>query len=146
MGAYWRLVTDASAEELGEVERALADESVNPMSVKQRLAARIVRMYHGEEAAAQAARDFDAQFRRRDVPENLEVRVIPGGEIGIKDLLVATGLAASGSAAWRAVDQGAVSIDGARITDRHHLQRLAAPIVVRLGRKMLRVEPAPRSD
>lgn len=146
MGAYWRLVTDASAEELGEVERALGDESVNPMSVKQRLAARIVRMYHGEEAAAQAARDFDAQFRRRDVPENLEVRVIPGGEIGIKDLLVVTGLAASGSAAWRAVDQGAVSIDGARITDRHHLQRLAAPIVVRLGRKMLRVEPAPRGD
>lgn len=146
MGAYWRLVTDASVEELGEVEQALADESVNPMSVKQRLAARIVRMYHGEEAAAQAARDFDAQFRRRDVPENLEVRVIPGGEIGIKDLLVATGLAASGSAAWRAVDQGAVSIDGARITDRHHLQRLAEPIVVRLGRKMLRVEPAPRGD
>ena len=98
-------------------------------------------MYHGEEAAARAARDFDAQFRRRDVPEDLAVHVIPAGEIGIKDLLVVTGLAASGSAAWRAVDQGAVSIDGTRIRERSHVQRIAAPIVVRLGRKMVRVEP-----
>ena len=54
--------------------------------------------------------------------------------------MVQAGLATSGSAAWRAVDQGAVSIDGVRITNRHHVQRLAGPIVVRLGRKMVRVE------
>ena len=141
MGAYWRLVTDVTPEELAEEERALADAAVNPMQIKQRLAARLVRMYHGEEAAARAARDFDAQFRRRDVPEDLVVHSLPAGEIGIKDLLVTTGLAASGSAAWRAVDQGAVSIDGTRITDRRHVQRLSAPIVLRLGRKMVRVEP-----
>jgi tyrosyl-tRNA synthetase len=144
MGTFWRLVTDADSGELAEVEQALADAAVNPMGIKQRLAARIVRMYHGEDAAARAARDFDAQFRRRDVPEDLAVRVVPAGEMGIKDLLVAAGLAASGSAAWRAVDQGAVSIDGARITDRRHVQRLTDPIVVRLGRKMVRVEPVPR--
>jgi tyrosyl-tRNA synthetase len=142
MGDFWELVTDVSEEELVREGRALGDAAVNPMEIKQRLAARIVRMYHGEEAAARAARDFDAQFRRRDVPEDLAVHTIPAGEIGIKDLLVAIGLAASGSAAWRAVDQGAVSIDGARIKDRRHVQRIAAPIVVRLGRKMVRVEPA----
>ena len=141
MGAFWKLVTDVTPEELAEEERALADAAINPMQIKQRLAARIVRMYHGEEAAARATRDFDAQFRRRDVPEDLVVHALPAGEIGIKDLLVTTGLAASGSAAWRAVDQGAVSIDGTRITDRRHVQRLAAPIVLRLGRKMVRVEP-----
>jgi tyrosyl-tRNA synthetase len=142
MGDFWRLVTDTSPEQLAEEQKALADPALNPMESKQRLAARIVRMYHGEDAAARAARDFDAQFRRRDVPEDLAVRAIPAGEIGIKDLLVAAGLASSGSAAWRAVDQGAVSIDGTRITDRRHVQRIAAPIVVRLGRKMVRVEPA----
>jgi len=141
MGAFWKLVTDVTPEELAEEERALADAAINPMQIKQRLAARIVRMYHGAEAAARATRDFDAQFRRRDVPEDLVVHALPAGEIGIKDLLVTTGLAASGSAAWRAVDQGAVSIDGTRITDRRHVQRLAAPIVLRLGRKMVRVEP-----
>ena len=140
MSDYWRLVTDAAPVELEDVERALADASQNPMEIKQKLATRIVRMYHGEAAAERAARDFDAQFRRRDVPQDLAVCVVPAGEIGIKDLLVQAGLAASGSAAWRAVDQGAVSIDGVRITNRHHVQRLAVPIVVRLGRKMVRVE------
>ena len=143
MGQFWRLVTDADAEELAQVERAIADPATNPMSVKQRLAARLVRMYHGEDAAERAGRDFDTQFRRRDVPEDLEVREVPAGDIGIKDLLVVTGLAATGSAAWRAVDQGAVSIDGARITERRHVHRLAGPIVVRLGRKMIRVRPSP---
>jgi tyrosyl-tRNA synthetase len=141
MGAFWKLVTDVTPEELAAEERALADTAVNPMEIKQRLATRIVRMYHGEEAAARAVRDFDAQFRRRDVPEDLAVHALPAGEIGIKDLLVTTGLAVSGSAAWRAVDQGAVSIDGTRITDRRHVQRLAGPIVLRLGRRMVRVEP-----
>ena len=140
MSDYWRLVTDAAPAELEDVERALADASQNPMEIKQKLATRIVRMYHGEAAAGRAARDFDAQFRRRDVPQDLAVCVVPAGEIGIKDLLVQAGLAVSGSAAWRAVDQGAVSIDGVRITNRHHVQRLAVPIVVRLGRKMVRVE------
>ncbi|TMQ53722.1 MAG: tyrosine--tRNA ligase, partial [Candidatus Eisenbacteria bacterium] len=116
MSDYWRLVTDAAPAELEDVERALADASQNPMEIKQKLATRIVRMYHGEAAAGRAARDFDAQFRRRDVPQDLAVCVVPAGEIGIKDLLVQAGLAASGSAAWRAVDQGAVSIDGVRIT------------------------------
>jgi tyrosyl-tRNA synthetase len=141
MAAYWKLVTDATPAEIAEIERTLADPALNPMAVKQQLAARLVRMYHGEEASARAARDFDTQFRRRDVPEDLAVHQVAAGEIGIKDLLVATGLAASGSAAWRAVDQGAVSIDGTRITDRRHVQRVAGPIVVRLGRKMVRVEP-----
>jgi tyrosyl-tRNA synthetase len=63
--------------------------------------------------------------------------------LGIKDLLVKSGLAKSGSEAWRAVDQGAVSIDQTRVTDRNHRQPLTTPFVLRLGRKMVRIEPDP---
>ena len=142
MPLYWRLVTDASAEELAEVERALANPAVNPMTLKKQLGARIVRMYHGADAAERAQGDFEAQFSRREVPANLPEWSAPDQDsIGIKDLLVGAGLAASGSAAWRAVDQGAVSVDGQRITDRSHSQSLRAPFVLRLGRKMVRVTP-----
>ncbi len=142
MPLYWRLVTDASAEELAEVERALGDPAVNPMTLKKQLGARLVRMYHGADAAARAQHDFEAQFSRREVPANLPEWGAPDQDsIGIKDLLVGAGLAASGSAAWRAVDQGAVSVDGQRITDRAHAQPLRAPFVLRLGRKMVRVTP-----
>jgi tyrosyl-tRNA synthetase len=142
IGPYWRLVTDADADELDRVARELADTAVNPMMVKKRLGQRLVRMYHGVDAAERAQRDFEAQFSRGEAPESLATWTPDGAEeLGIKDLLVRSGLAKSGSDAWRAVDQGAVSIDGAKIVDRAHRQPLSGPFVLRLGRKMLRVVP-----
>ena len=143
LAVYWRLVTDADDAELEAVARDLADAAVNPMTVKKRLGRRLVRMYHGEEAAGQAERDFETQFSRHGTPESLPTwSPADAGELGIKELLVRTGLAKSGSDAWRAVDQGAVSVDGTKIVDRHHRQSVNSPFVLRLGRKMVRVTPA----
>ena len=139
---FWRLVTDADAPELDRVARELADASVNPMSVKKRLAHRLARMYHGADAAQRAEHDFEAQFSRREAPDTLPSWSPASGEaLGIKDLLVQSGLAKSGSEAWRAVDQGAVSIDGVKVRDRNHRQAVTGSFVLRLGRKMVRIEP-----
>jgi tyrosyl-tRNA synthetase len=144
IGLYWRLVTDADERELERVTRELADPSVNPMSVKKRLGHRLALMYHGEVGAERAQRDFEAQFSRGEAPESLRSWTPEGPEeLRIKDLLVRSGLAKTGSDAWRAVDQGAVSIDGRRIVDRAHVQPMSGPFVLRLGRKMVRVLPAP---
>ena len=143
MPVFWRLATDASADELAAAGRELADPAVNPMSVKKRLAGRIVTMYHGAEAAARAQGDFEAQFSRKEIPQDLPVWTADSaGAMGIKDLLVRAGLARSGSVAWRAVDQGAVSIDQVKVSDRNHRQELGQPFVLRLGRRMIRVQPA----
>src|SRR5262249_23345983 len=72
MPLYWRLVSGAADDELARVERELADPSVNPMGVKKRLGERIVSLYHGAEAAARARVDFEAQFSRKEVPDDLE--------------------------------------------------------------------------
>jgi tyrosyl-tRNA synthetase len=140
---FWRLTTDADDAELAQVQRDLADSNVNPMTIKKKLGVRLVRMYHDEAAAEQAQRDFETQFSRREAPESLPTwSPEKSGELGIKDLLVGSGLAKSGSEAWRAVDQGAVSVDGAKILDRQHRQAVGAPFVLRMGRKMVRVVPA----
>jgi len=126
----------------GERPAAVDGAGVNPMLVKKRLAHRIVTMYHGLEQADRVQRDFEVQFSRREIPEDLPTWQAPDeAEMGIKDLLVRSGLAASGSSAWRAVEQGAVSIDGVRITDRRHRHGLATGFVLRLGRRMVRVQP-----
>jgi tyrosyl-tRNA synthetase len=142
MPVFWRLATDALPEELARVSRELADPALNPMAVKKRLAGRIVTMYHGAAAAARAQGDFEKQFSRHEVPDELPVWTADSAdEMGIKDLLVRAGLARSGSEAWRAVDQGAVSIDQVRVSDRNHRQELGRPFVLRLGRRMIRVLP-----
>jgi tyrosyl-tRNA synthetase len=141
LSAVLRELGAAGSEGPGGSRPAAPGAGVNPMVVKKRLGQRLVRMYHGEEAADRAQRDFEAQFSRGEAPESVPVWTADqAGEMGIKDLLVKSGLAKSGSDAWRHVDQGAVSIDGTRITDRNHRQKLGKPFVLRLGRRMVRVE------
>ena len=122
---------------------------VNPMLVKKRLGERLVAMYHGAEAAARARADFEAQFSRREVPQHLEEfgrgelekARSARGPVGIINLVVASGVAASRSAARRLIEQGAVDLDGETVReldaqvdpDREHL--------LRIGRRMLRYRP-----
>jgi tyrosyl-tRNA synthetase len=151
MTLFWRLVTDVGREELREIEGEFSQQRVNPMRIKQRLAGRIVSMYHGDEAAERARRNFEAQFSRREAPESLEefhhsqVARVQGGRErpGLVDFLVAAGLAATNSAARRLVAQGAVSIDGERVTDLDVSLDAGREFVVRAGRRMKRYRPTP---
>ena len=145
MPLYWRLVSGASLEELGRVERELGNGAVNPMEVKKRLGEQIVGLYHGREAAARARRDFEAQFSRKEVPEDLEEFGLGERSVetrpSIVDFAVASGIAPSRSAARRLVEQGAVDLDGVRV------EAWDTPIdpntvhVLRVGRRMKRYVP-----
>ena len=149
MPLFWRLVTDAEPAELAVVERELGDAGVNPMLVKKQLGERLVRMYHGSDAAARARADFDAQFSRREVPEHLEefdrAAVISARghseRAGVIEMLVGSGISASKSAARRLVQQGAVSLDGERVSDAEAAVNLDAEHVLRAGKRMLRYRP-----
>lgn len=149
MALYWRLVTDASPAEVSSIERELADTNINPMGIKKRLGERIVRMYHGDDAAERARASFEAQFSRGEVPEDLaefgaaEVESVAAGveRAGVIELLVASGIAATKSAARRLVQQGAVSLDGEKVSSIDHAVDLGVEHVVRGGRKMLRYKP-----
>jgi tyrosyl-tRNA synthetase len=150
MALYWRTVADLDEAALREVERQLSDPGSHPMILKKRLGARIVTLYHGPEAALAAQHDFDAQFSRRETPERLEEfghaellsamgeRTAPS----IVDLLVASQIAGTRSAARRLLDQGAVSLDDQPV------RQWDAPVdpetahVVRGGRRMKRYVPS----
>jgi len=150
MALFWRLVTDATPGELAEIERDLADASVNPMRVKKRLGERLVTMYHGAEAASRALRDFEAQFSRREVPDNLEEfgrgkllkAAAKSDRPSIVDLIVASGVATSRAAARRLVDQGAVDLDGQQVHGWDTPVDPDAIHVLRAGRRMKRYVPA----
>jgi len=143
LSIYWRLVAGASIEELRDIERDLADPSKNPIVWKKLLARRLVTLYHGEGAGEAAQTSFETQFSRKGVPDDVREHQRPAGSVWIQTLLVESGLARSGSDARRAVEQEkSVELDGIRTTDiRFHLD-LRGPVVLRRGRKMVRVRPA----
>ena len=149
MTTFWRLTTDATPAEIAAMERALADSTAHPMEIKRQLGERLVRMYHGAEAAARARADFDTQFSKRGVPQDIEeygwgaVEQVRGDrdDVSIIEHLVASGIATTRSAARRLVEQGAVSVDGKHVADSRIAVDRNPGFVLRAGRKMKRYNP-----
>jgi tyrosyl-tRNA synthetase len=149
LALFWKLVTDADAAELARIDAALADPKRNPMEVKKQLGERIARMYHGEAAAARARADFETQFSKRGVPELIEEygwAAVDGARghasaATIVEHLVGSELAESKSAARRLISQGAVSLDGTRVSDISHVPDRGRAFVLRAGRKLKRFKP-----
>ena len=89
-----------------------------PVEQKRELARSLVRRFHGEEAAAEAERTFDAVVSRR-VPDDVpEVRLpVDSDEIWIVDLITLAGFAATNGEARRFIRGGAVRLDGEVVKD-----------------------------
>ena len=137
---YFLLTTNVTADDLAAIKKELADPSTNPSTVKRRLARTLVALYHSENEAANAEKDFNRMFKEREAPEEItEVPLsAPEGKMGILQLLTDAGLVGSKSEARRMVDQGAVSIDGVKINDQHAVVSIAGGVVLRVGKRGFR--------
>lgn len=118
---YYELVTDLHPDAITQIRQELTSGKVNPMQVKLNLAREIVRLYHGEPAAGEAKIHFRTVFQRRAIPENpdileIESSWLSNGEIELAVLLFRTGLTPSKSEARRLLQQGAVRINGVKVT------------------------------
>ncbi len=142
---YFLLTTTVDAGALATIRQQLGDRSVNPRDLKRRLARELVTLYHSEEAARAAEDEFDRIFVKKDVPDDVpEVAVdAPEGSVPVLRLLADAGLAASNSEARRLMEQGAVWVDGKKITDYNSTVVLGKGVLVKVGkRKFARVRRA----
>jgi tyrosyl-tRNA synthetase len=139
---YFELTTDAFPHKIDEYRDILLKGSVNPRDIKLDLAQTIVRMYHGSEAARNAAQNFEKVFTRKETPKEMPEYECPAREVNIVDLLCQSGLMASRGEAKRKVREGAIDIDGKPIRDIEHRVRLAKPVVIKAGKhRFLKVVP-----
>jgi tyrosyl-tRNA synthetase len=112
---YFDLLTDVSDKELEEFRQQLASNSVNPMELKKRLARELITQLYNEEEAAEADDNFTKVFQKRGLPEGVgEFEV--GAEEDIRDIITRANLAKSHSEANRLLQQGAISINGVRVS------------------------------
>lgn len=118
----------AGAWQEDEKAQALAQATSDPYRAKRVLGRRIISLYHDAAAADAAEAHFDRLFRQHAAPEEMVEVTLPLSEPALKmnddgawlpAVLVAAGLAGSNSEAIRLIEQGAVSVDGAKITDRN---------------------------
>jgi tyrosyl-tRNA synthetase len=118
MWRYYELLSTESSEAIKK-RRAECEDGKNPKASKVDLAKEIVTRYHDASSADEAARKWDAQFARREVPEDLREVSVPSedGQVWLTKALVSAGLVKSSSEAKRRISQGAVSVDGVKVTD-----------------------------
>ena len=114
---YLRLVTEYPPEKLAERLGALERGAENPSVIKRELARDLVRQYHGPEASQDAEAAFDRVFVHHAAPEDVPSLELPGPGVGVVAVIVQAGLAGSNGEARRLVRQGAVELDGVRLTD-----------------------------
>ena len=137
---YFVLTTDVSSGELAAIRKDLADPSTNPSFLKRRLARTLVALYHGESDAESAEKEFDRMFKEREAPADITVVRLPapGGTMDVLQLLTDAKLVSSRSEARRMVDQGAVSVDGNKVTDQNAVIAIGSGVVVRVGKRGFR--------
>ncbi|HEY8488612.1 MAG TPA: S4 domain-containing protein, partial [Thermaerobacter sp.] len=100
-----------------------------------RLAHALVRMYHGQAAADAAQEEFLRVFSRHELPADMPEVVLPAPRLDAVQLLRVAGMAPSNSEARRLIEQGAVRLDGQRVTSPQEELAPADGAVLQVGKR-----------
>jgi tyrosyl-tRNA synthetase len=136
MWRYYELLSFRSLAQIAQL-RDEVEGGRNPRDAKVALAQEIVARFHSPGDAEHALAEFEARFRHGAQPEDMpdvHVQAGTGGAIAIGSLLKQAGLVPSVSEGVRSIEQGAVRIDGERVSDRA-LQLKAGTYVVQVGKR-----------
>jgi len=119
MWRYYELLSFRDVAAIKQLQQEVVDGK-NPRDVKMELARELVARFHSEPAAMQAQTAFVSRFQHGQLPTDITELTFNsvGAGIAIGNLLRDAGLVSSTSEALRMINQGAVRIDGVKISNR----------------------------
>jgi tyrosyl-tRNA synthetase len=143
MWRYFELLSFDSTQTIQGYRDAIVNDGMNPRDVKFKLGQELVARFHGQQAASQAQQDFIDRFQQNQIPDDMPEIDLPNQSEPwlIGSALKQAQLVTSTSEAIRMIKQGAVKIDGEKVSD----AKLALPkdvtLVLQVGkRKFARVK------
>lgn len=117
MPQWFRLAAGATDKDVAELERGLEDGSRHPGQAKRSLARMIVERYHGPGSGAAAESAFDQVFKAHEAPDDVPTAALGDDDpVWLPKALVEAGLVPSNSEGRRLIAQGAVKVDGERLS------------------------------
>lgn len=137
MWRYFELISFRSLAEIEGLKKA-AKEGMNPRDIKFQLAEEIVTRFHSAAEAKAAHAGFIEQFQRHQTPEDIESICLSaaGVEMSITHVLKEAGLTASTSEALRLIQEGAVRIEGERVSDKARMIPVGTQdLLVQVGKR-----------
>jgi tyrosyl-tRNA synthetase len=149
MWRYYELLTDVSLIEINRMKADVGSEKLHPMQAKKNLAAKIVGDFHSAKDAKHAGENWEKQFQKDEIPEDIQTVAVRFDEIAAKSnggsaikldkLLTHCGLADSASDGQRKVKQGAVRINGDVARNPVFSVKIPAELTLRVGRSLKKV-------
>lgn len=119
---YYELLSDVDAASLEDYKQRIQTGSINPRDLKMALARELVTRFYDAAAAREAEEEFQRVFRAGGLPDDIDEPIVQlsdrdHGQMWIIPLLVQAHLAMSNSEARRLIQQGAVRVDGEKVSD-----------------------------
>ncbi len=124
MISYYELLTNLNLDEA----RAL-----HPMTAKKNLAQILTARFHGEQAALEERNFFEETFSKKRLPQDIPSAVF-SPSVSLIEMILKSGAAKSKNEARRLLDQGAVKIDGNKVTE-DRLERLPQKFILQAGKR-----------
>ncbi len=136
MWRYFDLLSFKPIEDIAQL-KAEVEAGKNPRDIKIDLAKELIARFHDQASAQSAHEDFIQRFQKNAIPDDLaEVSItLPASGIAIGNLLKEADLVSSTSDAMRMIKQGAVKIDGERVTDTRLLIEEKGEAVYQVGKR-----------
>ncbi|MGW8248202.1 MAG: tyrosine--tRNA ligase [Acidiferrobacterales bacterium] len=137
----WRYFELLSFRPMSEIDgfRKDVDKGANPRDIKFLLAEEIIERFHSKDEAARARDNFISRFQKGALPKEIDEKTLVAGEGGLPlaNALRDAGLTSSTSESRRMIKQGAVKIDGERVSDESLLLATGSKQVVQVGKRRI---------
>lgn len=134
---YYELCTDVHPDEIAKIKQRFLNGE-NPRDIKMELAKEITTLYHSKEEAEKAEENFKTAFQKQEAPENTKEIIIERNtdNLGnsLLDGIMTTGEYKSKGELRRLFEQGAVKINGEKITDIKTIIKLESGTILQIGK------------
>ncbi|QBF83886.1 tyrosine--tRNA ligase [Shewanella maritima] len=136
MWRYFELLSFRPLEEVAQFKQDVAN-GTNPRDIKIALAKEIIARFHDDEQAEAAHQTFINRFQKGAMPDDIEEVTLTAPEDGlaIANLLKDAGLVNSTSDGMRMIKQGAVKMDGEKVTDTRQRFEAGITAVFQVGKR-----------
>lgn len=138
MWKYYELLTDVSLSDISQMKAQAKSGALNPKDAKVKLAKHIIAQYHGAKEAEAAEKEFENVFKNKGLPDDIQIYETQQQEQLVWSLIKNAGLVSTSSEARRSIEQGAVTIDGAKITDVNAKITPKENQIIKVGKRLFR--------
>ncbi len=135
---YYELLSDADNAAIKAIVAGVRGETggIHPMESKKALALELTARFYDARVAELAAGEFTRQFKQKKLPGDIPLFTIATeGTVWICRLMTEAGMVKSNGEARRMIKQGAVSLDGEKISDADLEVSLEKECIVQVGKR-----------